>query len=59
VPHISPAYLDITPDKLGPVMEWLAFQDFSWEMAIDNLAFIYEPEGAVGTLKFNFKFLQA
>jgi 2'-5' RNA ligase len=51
-PHISLAYEDIKKDNIGDVMTWLAEQTVSWEMIIDNLAFIYEPEGRIGELKF-------
>jgi len=52
MPHISLAYKDISPDNIGPLMQTLAFQSFVWEMTIDNIALIYEPEGQVGALKF-------
>jgi 2'-5' RNA ligase len=50
VPHISLAYDDVTPGRLGPVMEYLAFETYNWEMTVDNIAFIYEPAGATGQL---------
>jgi hypothetical protein len=50
VPHISLVYEDLLPGKMGPLMEWLGFQTFNWEMRIDNLAFICEPQGEVGEM---------
>jgi|WetSurMetagenome_2_1015567.scaffolds.fasta_scaffold19184_4 2'-5' RNA ligase len=55
-PHISLAYEDIKEYNIGDVMTWLAEQNVSWEMKIDNLAFIHEPEGKIGELKFQFPF---
>ena len=55
MPHISLAYEDVTPVNIGPVMQSLAFQSFAWEMTIDNITLIYEPEGQIGTLKFQIK----
>ena len=52
MPHISLSYEDISPDNIGSVIERLAFRSFNWEMTIDNIALIYEPEGQVGALKF-------
>jgi len=52
MPHISLAYEDIDPDNIAPVIQSLAFQTFAWDMTIDNIALIYEPEGQIGALKF-------
>lgn len=52
MPHISLAYEDVKPSNIGAVMEKLAFRSFTWEMNIDHIALIYEPEGQIGTLKF-------
>ena len=57
MPHISLAYEDVSPDNIGPVFESLAFRSFNWEMTIDNISLIYEPEGQTGALKFRFKLL--
>jgi len=56
VPHISLAYEDLTQEKIGEVMKWLAFEPLHWEIAIDNLSFISEPAGEIGKLLYNFKF---
>lgn len=55
-PHISLAYEDISEDNIAGVMTWLAERDLSWEMTIDNLAFIHEPPGKTGELKYRFTF---
>ncbi len=56
MPHISVAYGDVTPENIGEVMKKLAFQTFVWEMQVDNFAFIYEPQGAIGQLRFKIPF---
>jgi 2'-5' RNA ligase len=56
MPHISLAYEDVSRDNIGRVMERLAFQTFDWEMAVDNIALIYEPAGEVGQLEYRFAF---
>ena len=53
MPHISLAYEDVTPANVGAVIESLAFRSFNWEMTIDNISLIYEPEGQTGALKFS------
>jgi hypothetical protein len=55
-PHISLAYEDVTEENIEDVMAWLSRQNLSWQMNIDNLAFIYEPPGKIGELKFHFFF---
>ncbi|MDX9864995.1 MAG: hypothetical protein RBT34_09340, partial [Anaerolineaceae bacterium] len=56
MPHLSLAYDDVTPQNIGPAMQWLAFQDFSWQMTIDNISFICEPSGEIGTLQCSYGF---
>jgi 2'-5' RNA ligase len=56
MPHISLAYEDVNESNIAAVMEGLFFRPFSWEMDIDNIAFIYEPNGSIGQLKFQYKF---
>ncbi|MHA1304787.1 MAG: 2'-5' RNA ligase family protein [Candidatus Heimdallarchaeaceae archaeon] len=56
VPHISLAYGDLTKDKLGSAVQYLYMQDFNWEIMIDNISFIYEPNGQIGELMFVKKF---
>jgi hypothetical protein len=55
-PHISLAYEDISEENIAGVMTWLSERCLSWEMNIDNLAFIYEPPGRTGELKYRFPF---
>lgn len=56
VPHISLAYEDVTRENIGEVMKKLAFRSYSWEMQVDNLAFICEPQGVIGQLRFKIPF---
>lgn len=56
MPHISLAYEDLNADNLPQVVQQFAFRPFNWEMQIDNIALIYEPEGEVGRLKFHINF---
>lgn len=58
MPHISLAYEDVDEANIAAVMENLFFRSFSWAMTIDNIAFIYEPNGEIGQLKFQFEFKQ-
>jgi 2'-5' RNA ligase len=57
MPHISLAYGDVTPENIGEAMKKLAFQPYVWEMQVDNFAFIYEPQGAIGQLHFRIPFV--
>ena len=56
MPHISLAYEDVTPENIGVAMKKLAFQPYTWEMQVDNFAFIYEPKGVIGRLRFKIPF---
>lgn len=56
MPHISLAYKDVTSQNIGPVMQWLAFQDFYWKMPVNNISFICEPEGSIGSLQCSYGF---
>ena len=56
VPHISLAYTDVTENNIGAIMKFLALKNFNWEIEIDNIALIYEPNGSIGQLKHRFKF---
>lgn len=44
VPHITLAYNDVTTANLDCVMQFLAFQSFSWELQIDNLILVAQGE---------------
>jgi 2'-5' RNA ligase len=52
MPHISLAYQDVSIQNIGPVMEKFAFRTFNWQMQIDNISLIFEPDGEIGALKF-------
>lgn len=56
IPHISVAYSDISKENIGKVLKYLSFKNFHWEIKIDNLAFIFEPTGSVGELRYKFPF---
>lgn len=56
MPHISLAYTDVTPQTLSCRMEHLAFQPINFEMWVNNLALIFEPDGKIGTLRYRFEF---
>ena len=55
IPHISIAYEDVSKRNIGDVMRYLTFENFHWKIKIDNLAFIFEPTGEIGKLKYKFK----
>jgi hypothetical protein len=38
--HITVGYGDVSKINLGCAMETLAFQDFNWQLVVDNLTFI-------------------
>ena len=50
MPHISIAYEDVNRNTIRGLFEDFAFRDLNWEITIDNLAFIYEPDGKIGDL---------
>lgn len=52
-PHITIGFGDVTPEKLGSVMDFLNNRDFNWEIDVNNLAFIYNT-GAAQELLFRF-----
>ena len=55
MPHISLAYEDLDADNLPRAVNKLAFRSFNWEMTIDNIALVYEPEGQTGGLHFRYE----
>jgi len=57
IPHISLAYEDIDLQNITSVIQALAYRDFIWEMRIDNLAFIYEPDSLIGSLGLRYQLL--
>lgn len=51
-PHISLAYGDLTTAQVPEVRAWLESQEtFDWSFEVDNVSFIYEPDGQVGDLQ--------
>ena len=44
VPHITLAYGDVSAQNLDCVMQALAFRSFEWEIRVDNLAFMAQPD---------------
>jgi 2'-5' RNA ligase len=46
VPHITLAYNDVTPHNIGSVAQMIAFENYNWEMTIDNLTIISFPDHA-------------
>jgi len=44
VPHITLAYNDLNQHNLDCAMQYLAFQNFDWEILIDNLVFVAQSE---------------
>jgi 2'-5' RNA ligase len=55
MPHISLAYEDVDASNIAPIIEMLAFQNYTWKMIVDNISLIYEPFGAIGVLKYQHK----
>ncbi len=55
-PHISLAYGDVDLEKLHCLVDKLAFRTFEWEIEIDNLTLIFEPEGTIGQACYKFEF---
>jgi 2'-5' RNA ligase len=54
VPHITIAYNDVDQRNLDCAMQYLAFQNFDWEIQIDNLVFIAQTENQVPeTVKYH------
>jgi 2'-5' RNA ligase len=56
MPHITLAHKDVDRNTLTCLMDRLAFQNHNWELSVDNLAVVYQPEGQVGLVHSKFKF---
>lgn len=54
MPHISLAYGDVTQENIGAAVACLAHRTLLWDFQVDNLAYGYEPDGAVGVIKMQF-----
>ncbi|MEJ2706444.1 MAG: 2'-5' RNA ligase family protein [Anaerolineales bacterium] len=57
IPHISLAYEDVDESNISAVINKLVFETYNWEISVDNISLIYEPEGEIGKLKYNFHFI--
>jgi len=55
VPHISLAYADVTQENITCVMKRLAFRTYNWEIRVDNISFIHEPDDHIGEIRYEFK----
>ena len=56
IPHISLASEDVNASNIVPVIEYLAFRPFTWEMQVNNIALIFQPAGEKGTLHSTYDF---
>ena len=55
VPHITLAYRDVSSANLDCVMQGLAFQDFNWEIQVDNLILVAQEQGHyIETIRYRF-----
>lgn len=54
-PHITLAYRDVDMENLSCLMEKLAFHPIYWEIEIDNLTLIDDPEGASIKTRYQIK----
>ena len=53
-PHISMVYGDLTTEQVPEVRAWLEAQEpFQWEMEVNNICYIHEPDGQVGEMQLN------
>jgi hypothetical protein len=48
MPHITLAHGDLDATNLPAIVEMLTERNFTWEIAIDNLALIYRVGGVRG-----------
>ncbi len=56
VPHITLAFMDVTPQNVGPILQWLSFQTYNWEWQVDHLAFLHQEPGGVAKLQYQVSF---
>lgn len=57
MPHISLAYEDVDEANISAVINELVYETYHWEIRVDNISLIYEPEGKIGKLRYNFRFM--
>jgi 2'-5' RNA ligase len=55
VPHITLAYSDVTPENSPCAMQKLAFQNYNWEISVDNISFIHESDDHTGQVRYRFE----
>ena len=55
-PHITLAEKDLSPAHVERVVSHLSRLPLRWTVAVDNLALIEQPQGAVGRLRFSRRF---
>ena len=55
VPHITLAITDVTQSNIACAMQNLAFQTYNWEIHINNISFIHEPDTHIGQVRYNFE----
>jgi 2'-5' RNA ligase len=52
--HVSLAYGDLESEQVPEVRTWLEAQEaYDWDFKVDNICYIYEPEGQVGDLQIS------
>lgn len=56
MPHITLAHGGVNENKLGCALQKLSFRQFVWEIQVDNLAFMYQPEKNAGYIQFGYHF---
>ena len=55
MPHITIGFGDISSEKLSQIVRYLGERDFHWEIAVDNVALIYDT-GTKQELRSRFDF---
>lgn len=55
VPHISLANVDVTRENISCAMKKLAFQTYNWEVRVDSIGFIHQPDGHIGQVRYQFE----
>jgi 2'-5' RNA ligase len=56
VPHITLAQTDLTQENISCAMQKLAFQNFNWEIKVDNISFIQQDNEMTGQQQHQYKF---
>lgn len=50
MPHITLGHGDVDEEGLGCAARLLGREDFNWEIYVDHLLLVYQPEGATGVV---------